>query len=193
MDCLCPLNWWCHPTISLSVASSSCSQPFPASESFPMSQLFASGGERTGASASVHAKSIQGRFPLRLSGLTSLLSRGLSRVFSSTAAQKPEFFSALLSFMVQLSHPYLTTGKTIALTITDFCQQSDAFAFYICIKCVILLEKFRKNHIDCPKFQGTAKMGCIWGCGRGAFLCSCNETEFTKLRWLTVRVMSGWR
>ena len=96
-------------------------------------------------------------------------------------------------FMVQLSHPYMTTGKTIALTITDFCQQSDAFAFYICIKCVLLLEKFRKHHIDCPKFQGTAKMGCIWGCGRGAFLCSCNETEFTKLRWLTVRVMSGRR
>ena len=85
-------------------------------------------------------------------------------------------------FMVQLSHPYTTTGKAIALTITDLCRQSDAFAFYICIKHVILLEKFHKHYIDCPKFQGTAKMGCIWGCGRGAFVCSRNETEFTKLR-----------
>ena len=90
-------------------------------------------------------------------------------------------------FMVQLSHPYMTTGKTIAWTIVDLCQQSDAFAFYVCIKHVILLEKFHKHYTDCPKFQGTAKMGCIWGCRRGAFLCSCNETEFTKLRWLTCK------
>ena len=69
IDCLCPLNWWCHPTISSSVASfSSCPQSFPASRSFPMSQLFASGGKRIGASASVLPKSIQGWFRLRLSG-----------------------------------------------------------------------------------------------------------------------------
>ena len=66
MDCLCPLNWWWNPTISSSVTSfSSCPQSFPASRSFPMSQLFASGGERIGASASVLPKSIQGWFPLR--------------------------------------------------------------------------------------------------------------------------------
>ena len=99
IDCLCPLSWWCHPTISSSVASfSSCPQSFPASRSFPMSQLFASGGKRIGASASVLPKSIQGWFRLRLSGLISLLSRGFSWVFSSTAIQKHQFFSTLLFF-----------------------------------------------------------------------------------------------
>ena len=91
-------------------------------------------------------------------------------------------FLVLSILDVQLSHLYTTTSKTIGFDYTNLCQQSDAFAFYICIKHVILAEKFHKHYIDGPKFQGTAKMGCIWGCGREAFLCSCNETEFTKLR-----------
>ena len=73
-----PMNWWCHPTISSSVVPfSSCPQSFPASGSFPMSQLCKSGGQRTGASASalVLPKSIPLRFPLRLTGLISLLSK----------------------------------------------------------------------------------------------------------------------
>ena len=72
-----PLSWWCHPTISSSVVPfSSCLQSFPASGSFPMSQLFESGGQIIGASASASAlpKRIQGWFPLRLTGLISLLS-----------------------------------------------------------------------------------------------------------------------
>ena len=74
----------CHPTISSSIALFFfCLQSFPASGSFPMSWLFASDGPRTGASASVLPMNIQGWFPLRLIGLASLLSRGLSRVFSS--------------------------------------------------------------------------------------------------------------
>ena len=76
---LCPLSWWCHPTISSSVTLFSfCLQSFPASGSFPMSWLFASGGQSIGASASasVFPKSIQGWFPLRLTGLISLLSKG---------------------------------------------------------------------------------------------------------------------
>ena len=96
-----PLNWWHHLTISSSVISfSSCLQSFPASGSFPMSQLFASGGQGLGASASasVLTMSIQGWFPLGLTGLISLLSEGLSRVFSSTTVWKHKFFGAQPSF-----------------------------------------------------------------------------------------------
>ena len=94
----CPLNWWCHPTISSSVPHpfSSCPQFFPASGSFPMSQLFESGGQSIGASASVSVlpMSIQCCFPLGLTGLISLQSNRLSRVFSSTTIQKHQFFGA---------------------------------------------------------------------------------------------------
>ena len=92
----CPSRWWYHPTISSFVTSySSCPQSFPASGSFPMSQFFASGGRRIGASAlaSVLPMSIRGRFPLGLTGLISLLSKRLSRVFSSTTIWKHQFFS----------------------------------------------------------------------------------------------------
>ena len=92
----CPLSWWCHPTILSSVAPfSSCLQSFPASRFFPVSQLFASGGQHIGASASasVLPMSIQGWFPLGLTGLISLLPKGFLRVFSSTTVQKHQFFS----------------------------------------------------------------------------------------------------
>ena len=93
----CPLSWWFHPTITWSVAFfSSCPQSFPTSWSFPMSWLFASGSQSVGASASawVLLMNIQDRFPLRLTGLMSLLSKGLLRVFSSTAIWKHQFFGA---------------------------------------------------------------------------------------------------
>ena len=83
----CPLSWCCHPTISSSVAPfSSCTDSFPASGSSPMSWLLKSGGQSIGASASasVLPVNIQGWFPLGLTGLISVLSKGLSRVFSST-------------------------------------------------------------------------------------------------------------
>ena len=86
----CPLSWWCYPTISSSMGPfSSCLQSFPASGSFPRSWLFASGGQRIGASVTT-----QGGFPLGLAGLISLLSKGLSRVFSNTTVQKHQFFGA---------------------------------------------------------------------------------------------------
>ena len=109
----CSLSRWCHPTISSSVIPfSSCFQSFPASESFPVSQLFASRGQSIGASASasVLPMNIQSSFPIGLIGLISLLSKSLSRVFSSTTVRKHQFFSI----------PYMTTGKTIALTIWTF-------------------------------------------------------------------------
>ena len=83
----CPASQCCHPAISFSVTPfSSCLQSFPTSGSFPVSWLFPSGGQSIGpsTSASVFPMNIQGRFPLELTGLISLLSKGLSRVFSST-------------------------------------------------------------------------------------------------------------
>ena len=96
----CPLCQWCHPTILSSVIPfSSCLQSFPASVSFPMSQFFASGGQRIGvsASASILPMSIQDWFPLGLTGLISLQSKELSRVFSNTIVQKHQFFGIQLS------------------------------------------------------------------------------------------------
>ena len=96
----CPLSRWCHPAISFSVVPfSSCPQSLPASESFPMSQLFAWGGQsiRVSASASVLPKNTQDWSPLEWTGWISLLSKGLSRVFSNTIVEKHQFFCAQLS------------------------------------------------------------------------------------------------
>ena len=92
----CPLSQWCHPTISSSVALfSSCPQSFPASGSFPVSQLFTSGGQIIGASASVLPVNIQDWFPFGSTGLILLsLLVWLSRVFSSTTVLKHQFFGA---------------------------------------------------------------------------------------------------
>ena len=116
----CPSSQWCHPTISSSVTPfSSCLQSFPASGSFPMSQFFTSGGQdiEVSASTSVLPMNIQDWFPLGLTGLISLQSKGLSRVFFNTTVQ---ILRHSAFFIVQLSHPYMTTGKTIALTIQTF-------------------------------------------------------------------------
>ena len=91
---------WCHPAISSSVIPfSSCPKSLPASESFPMSQLFAWGGQSTGVSAlaSFLAKTSQGWSPSEWTGWISLQSKGLSRVFSNTTVQKYQFFGAQLS------------------------------------------------------------------------------------------------
>ena len=96
----CPSSWWCHPTISSSVVPFSyCLQSFPASGSFPRSQFFSSGGQSIGvlASESILPMNIQDWFPLELTGLISLESKGLSRVFSNTTVQKHQFFGARLS------------------------------------------------------------------------------------------------
>ena len=119
---LCPLSRWCHPTISSSVVPfSSCPQSFPASGSFQMSQRFASGGQSIGVSAStsVLPMNTQDWSPLGWNGWISLKSKGLPRILQhrsskSTILQHSAFFT------VQLSHPYMTTGKTIALTRWTF-------------------------------------------------------------------------
>ena len=95
----CPLSCWCHPTISFSVVPFSCPQSFPASGSFQMCQLFASGGQRIGVSAStsVPPRNTQDWSPLGWTGWISLQSKGLLRVFSNTNVQKHQFFGTQLS------------------------------------------------------------------------------------------------
>ena len=117
----CPLSQWCHPTISSSVIpSSSCLQSFPILESFQMSQFFASGGQSIGVSASTSVLPVntQGWSPLGWTGWISLKTKGLSRVFSNT--RKVSVLQCSAFFMVQLSHPYTTIGKTIALFRQNF-------------------------------------------------------------------------
>ena len=98
----CPLSRWCHPTISSSVTCVSCPQSFPASGPFPVSQVFTSDGQIIGASvlSSVLLKNIQGWFPLELTGLISLQSKGFSRVFSSTTVWKESILWHSAFFMV---------------------------------------------------------------------------------------------
>ena len=96
-----PLSQWCHLTISCSAALFSfCLQSFPASGSFPVNHLFVSGGQSIGTSATalVLPLSIQGWFLLRLTGLISLLSKGVSRIFSSTTSQKHQFLALSLLY-----------------------------------------------------------------------------------------------
>ena len=113
----CPLSRWCHSTISSSVVPFfSCLQSFPASESFPVSRFFASGGQSIGASAlaPVLPMSFQDWSPLGWTGLISVHSKGLSRVFSNTTVQKRRFFIAKLSLWS--IHDLLTSILTYLLT-----------------------------------------------------------------------------
>ena len=130
----CPSSRWCYPIISSSViAFSSCLQSFSASGSFPMRRLFALGGQSIGVSASpsVLPMNIQEQFPLEFTGLISLQSNWLSWVFSNTTVQKKNQLSGTQPsfFIVQLSHPYMTSGKTRALDQMDLCWQSNVTAF----------------------------------------------------------------
>ena len=112
-----PLSSWCHPTISSSVIPFSSGPPSAQHQGlFQMNQLFASGGQTIGVSAStsVLPMNIQGWFPLGWTGLISLLSKGLSRIYSGTTVQKHQFLQCSAFFTVQLSHPHMTTRKTIA-------------------------------------------------------------------------------
>ena len=118
-----PSSPWCHPAISSSVIPfSSCPQSLPASESFPMSQLFTWGGQSTGASAlaSFLPKKSQGWSPSEWTGWISLLQHHSSK---ASILRRSAFF------IVQLSHPYMTTGKTIALTRSTFVGKVTSLLF----------------------------------------------------------------
>ena len=127
--CVIWLSWWIYLTILSSAAHfSSCLQFLPASGSFPMSWLFASGGQNIGASAStsVLPMNIQDWFPLGLTGWNSLQSKGLSRVFPSTAVQEHIFFGAQSSLWFTSIHDH---WKNHSFDYMHLCQQSDVIAF----------------------------------------------------------------
>ena len=134
----CPSSQWCHPTISSSVVPfSSCLQSFPVSRSFPVSQFFTSGGQSIGASvsASVLPMNIQDWFLLGLTGLI-LLSKGLSSILQCHSSKTSILWHSAF-FIVQLSHPYMTTGKTIALTRQTFVGKVMSLLFNMLSRFVI--------------------------------------------------------
>ena len=145
----CPLCWWRYPVIFLSSVIPFYSSLLfsPASGSFPMSWLFASGGQIIGiaASASVLPMHIQYWFPLGWTGLIALEFKGLSRVFSNTTIQKHHFWCLAL-LMVQLSHLYMTTGKTIALAMRTFVGKVMSLLFNMLSRFVITF-LLRSKHL----------------------------------------------
>ena len=134
----CPSSRWSRPTISSSVVPfSSCLQSFSASGSFLMSQLFASGGQSIGVSAStsVLPVNIQDWFPL---GLTDLLAvQGTLKSLLQHHSSKASILRRSVFFVVQLSHPYMTSGKTIALTRWTFAGKIMSLLFNMLSRFVI--------------------------------------------------------
>ena len=161
------LSRWCHPTISSFVAPfSSCPQSFPASGSFLMSWLFTSGSQSIGASASVsiHPMSSQGWFPLGWAGLISLQSKGTLKGLLQQNSSKTSVLQCWVFFMVQLSHLYMPTGKTIAL---------------IGLKHHVLLEK--QTSISASRTTRVYNLAPLFMCCKT----SCKLITFLRLGFLT--------
>ena len=136
----CPSHWWCHPTISSSVVPfSSHLQSFLPLGSFPLSQFFTSGGQSIGASASasVLPMNIHDWFSLELTGWISLQSKGTLKSLSQYHSSKSSILWHSAFFMVQLSYPYMTTGKTIALTRWTFVGKVMSLLFNMLSRLVI--------------------------------------------------------
>ena len=134
----CPSSQWCHPAISSSVVPFSyCLQSLPTSESFPMNQFFTPGGQNIGvsASASVLPMNIQDWFPLGLISLISLKSRRLKSLLQHHSSKTSILWLSAF-FIVQLSHPYMTTGKTIALTGQTFVDKVMSLLFNMLFRLV---------------------------------------------------------
>ena len=124
------LSQWCHPTILSSVIPfSSCPQSYPISGSFPMSQFFTSGSESTGVSASASVLPMNTQdWSLGWTGGISLMSKGLSRVFSNTTVQKHQSFGTQFSLCLN-SHIHMTIGKNIAFTRQTFVGRVTSLLF----------------------------------------------------------------
>ena len=184
----CPLSQWCHPTISSSAVPFSCRlQSFPASGSFLVSQFFPSGGQSTGVSvsASVLPVDIQDWFPLGQTGWISLQSKGLSRVQHDSSKASNLQRSAF--FMVQLSHPYMTTRKTIDLITQTFAGNVISLLFNMLSSVVISFLPRSWGFV--PHMLGEAVAGAT------ARVCVCvpNSGEDSVLRQRDSRVRSPRR
>ena len=126
----CPLSWWCHPTISSSVVLFSCPQSFPASGSFQLRQLFASRGQSIGVSASTSV------LPINTQDWSPCSPRD-SQESSPTPQFKGKILRRSAFFIVQLSHPYMTIGKTTALTRWTFVSKVMSLLFNMLSRFVI--------------------------------------------------------
>ena len=145
----CPLSRWCHPTISSSVISFSfCLQSFPASGSFQMSQLFTSDGQSIGVSASalVLPMNTQDWSPLGWTGWISLQFKGLKSLLQHHSS-KTSILQHSAFFIVQLSHQYMTNGKTIAFTRWTFAGKLMSLLFNMLSRLVIAFIPRSKHHL----------------------------------------------
>ena len=141
----CSLSQWWYPTILSSVVPfSSCLLSSPASGSSPISRLFASGDQSIGASASVLPMNIQGWFPLGLAGSISLQVQGTLNSLLQHHSLKASVLQASAFYMVQLSHPNLTPGKTIALTTWTFGSKDHCLCFHFSNQ--LLFPQKRNDH-----------------------------------------------
>ena len=130
----CPSSWWCHPAISSSVIPfSSCPQSLPGSGSFPMSQLFTWGGQRIGVSASTSVLPMNTQdWSLGRTGWICLQSKELSSLLQHHSSNASILLCSAF-FTVQLSHPYMTTGITIALTRQTFVYKVMSLLLICCL------------------------------------------------------------
>ena len=145
----CPLNRWCHPTILFSVAPfSSCLVYFPTSGSFPMSQLFASSGQTIGASvsASVLPTNYSGLISFRIDWFNLLAVQGSLKSLLQYHSSKTSILWCSAFFMVQLSHPFMTTGKTIALISWTFVGKVMSLLFSMLVIAFLLRSKHLLIH-----------------------------------------------
>ena len=157
----CPLSWWCHPTISSSVVPFSYLQSFPAPGSFQMSYLFTSGGQSIGVSASDEYSAL---ISFRMDGLDLLAVQGTLKSLLQHHSSKASILQCSAFFIVQLSHPYLNTGKTIALTRWTFVGKVMSLLFNMLSSLVIaflprskhLLISWLQLHI-CSDFWAPSK------------------------------------
>ena len=197
-----PLSRWCHSTISsFFIPFSSCPQSFPASGSLPVSWLFASGGQSSGASASasVLSMNIQGWLPLRMTGLISLLSKGLSNLQHHNSKASILQCSGFLK--VQLSQPHVTTGKTIALTIWTFVGQVMSLLFNMLSRSVIaflLKSKFLVKLGKMKELPGGPVVKIphfhCRGLGFDPWWCGCDQKKedyFIKMRLILLRALQS--
>ena len=137
----CPLSWWCHSTISSSVVPlSSCRQSFPAPESFQMGQLFTSGGQSIGVSFSFNispSNEYSGLISFKMDWLELLAVQGTLKSLLQHHSSKASILQHSAFFIVQLSHPHMTTGKTIDLTRWTFVDKVTSLLFNMLSSLVI--------------------------------------------------------
>ena len=184
---LCPLSRWCYLTISSSVAHFSCPQPYPAAGSFPVSQLFTSGGQSIGASASASVLPMytQGWFPLGLAGLISFLSKGLSRVFFNTTVWKHQFFGAqpyfwsnshIRTWLLEKPQLWLYGPLSAKMSLLFNMMSRFVIAFLPRVKC-LLISRLQSLSIVIlePKKIKSVKYYLLWFKNKNKNLTSCSE------------------